>query len=136
MLPHTLHGDSNWLEPVAGSIWTRNPVPGCLLCNQAECMRNHTSQKLGDKGWEAQQHCSQSCSGLNITGRTCPQGMSQFPEPASGISGYYAQNCMQVDDESRCDGLSGFNYNVVDTVVVPSTLPTGEYLLSWRWDCE
>jgi hypothetical protein len=25
-----------------GSQWTRNPVPGCYFCDQAECMRNYT----------------------------------------------------------------------------------------------
>eukprot|EP00038_Savillea_parva_P005793 m.160015 g.160015 ORF g.160015 m.160015 type:complete len:360 (+) comp11890_c0_seq1:499-1578(+) len=113
-----------------GSMWTRNPIPGCFMCDQAECMRNHSV-------WIEQQHCSQSCSGLNVTGRTCPPGMTQFPEPASGLSGYYAQTCVPGDDgQSYCDGLSGFNYNIVDKVIVPTSLPAGDYLLSWRWDCE
>jgi len=68
----------------AGAHWSRNPIPGCHFCDQAECMRNNSA-------WIDQQHCSQSCSGLNITGRTCPPGFTQFPEPASGLSGYYAQ---------------------------------------------
>lgn len=82
---------------------------------------------------------SQACSGLNITGRVCPTGMAQFPEPAAGISGYYAQECSPPNDPSRptgCDGLAGFKYSIVDHVVVPTTIAAGEYLLSWRWDCE
>ena len=118
----------------AGSHWTRNPIPGCMLCDQAECMRNHTSTKVGDSGWVSQQHCSQSCSGLNITGHTCPPGMTQFPEPLPGFSGYYAQSCDKANHD--CDGLAGFKYSIVDKVSVPKSLPAGEYLLSWRWDCE
>jgi len=121
-----------------GSHWTRNPVPPCLLCDQAECMRKYPSQKMGDAGWRQQQHCSQSCSGLNITGRTCPPGLTQFPEPAPGISGYYAQDCTQPGNAhgAGCDALAGFKYSIVDKVVVPKTIELGEYLLSWRWDCE
>lgn len=29
-----------------GSHWTRNPVPACDLCDQAECMRKYPSQKM------------------------------------------------------------------------------------------
>jgi hypothetical protein len=29
-----------------GSHWTRNPVPPCLLCSQADCMRKYPSQKM------------------------------------------------------------------------------------------
>ncbi len=31
----------------------------------------------------------------------------------------------------------GFHdYSIVDQVVIPADLPEGDYLLSWRWDCE
>jgi hypothetical protein len=30
----------------AGSHWSRVPVPPCLLCNQADCMRKYPSQKM------------------------------------------------------------------------------------------
>ena len=29
-----------------------------------------------------------------------------------------------------------FNFNIIDQVKVPSDLPPGDYLLSWRWDAE
>ena len=47
----------------------------------------------------------------------------------SGISGYYTQTLAE-------DGLSGFNYNIVDKVTIPTDIEAGNYLLSWRWDCE
>lgn len=33
-------------------------------------------------------------------------------------------------------GHNGLPYSIVDLVKVPSDLEPGEYLLSWRWDCE
>mmetsp|Transcript_23878 Transcript_23878/g.64045 ORF Transcript_23878/g.64045 Transcript_23878/m.64045 type:complete len:95 (+) Transcript_23878:1102-1386(+) len=33
-------------------------------------------------------------------------------------------------------GHNGLPYSIVDVVKVPSDLEPGEYLLSWRWDCE
>ena len=113
-----------------GSHWSRNPVPACLFCDHAKCMRNHTSHKVGDASWVAQQHCSQSCSGLNITGRTCPPGVTQFPEVLPGISGYYANMCLPAagnHGQASCDGLAGFEFSIVDKVVVPAALTAGEY---------
>jgi hypothetical protein len=54
--------------------------------------------------------------------------MVQFQEPASGLSGF--------DPMDGTDYLGGFRYSIMDEVEVPSTLPAGEYLLSWRWDVE
>lgn len=83
----------------AGSEWARNPIPSCLLCDQGECTRKGLP-------WKEEQYCSQACSGFNMT--QCPPGMTQFPEPAPGLSGYYTY--------STCNGLTGFNFNIVDKV--------------------
>lgn len=29
-----------------------------------------------------------------------------------------------------------WDYSVVDRVAIPESIAPGEYLLSWRWDCE
>ena len=34
----------------------------------------------------------------------------------------------------KVDG--GWNFSIVETVDVPADLPTGDYVLSWRWDAE
>ena len=78
----------------------------------------------GGEPWFNQQKCAQSCSGVNIT--ACPPGMTQFPEPLHGISGYTA----------TLEYMQGLPFSVVDEVVVPPELEEGSYLLSWRWDCE
>eukprot|EP00040_Diaphanoeca_grandis_P018102 m.95149 g.95149 ORF g.95149 m.95149 type:complete len:334 (-) comp26789_c2_seq1:48-1049(-) len=102
------------------SQWARNPIPSCDLCNQADCMSKPV--------WIEQQHCSQGCAGLNMS--VCPPYTTHFPEPAPGISGYYMYH------PGQGNGLTGFTYNLVDEVHVPTTLKPGSYLLSWRWDCE
>merc|ERR1711964_428658 len=33
-------------------------------------------------------------------------------------------------------GIEGLPYSIVDKVVIPSDIEAGDYLLSWRWDCE
>jgi hypothetical protein len=38
------------------------------------------------------------------------------------------------------DGITAdggrFKFEMVDSLKVPDTLPAGDYVLSWRWDCE
>lgn len=41
-----------------------------------------------------------------------------------------------VQDPSGCHRLSLHNFSIIDTLVVPKTLGLGDYVLSWRWDCE
>lgn len=68
-----------------GSQWARNPVPPCKLCAAAQhaaCFSEHAGGS-----WIDQQHCSQSCVGENMT--ACPPGMTHFPEPLAGVSGFY-----------------------------------------------
>jgi len=124
------------------SEWARIPIPGCRLCDQSVCGPNlepniteicnitfpglnSSYPALGGCRWFHQQQCAQSCSGLNLT--ACPPGMTQFPEPLTGISGYTG---------SYVGGNPGLPYSIVDRVEVPKNLEEGDYLLSWRWDCE
>jgi hypothetical protein len=52
-----------------------------------------------------------------------------YPEPLPNTHGFGHNNSTKVED--------GFHdYSVVDTVAVPAGLAPGDYLLSWRWDCE
>eukprot|EP00658_Telonema_sp_P-2_P085234 TRINITY_DN967_c0_g1_i1.p1 TRINITY_DN967_c0_g1~~TRINITY_DN967_c0_g1_i1.p1 ORF type:complete len:294 (+),score=26.75 TRINITY_DN967_c0_g1_i1:277-1158(+) len=135
----TQHG--TW--PV-GSEWARIPIPSCNMCNQAECgtpvfpntsakfrsplllqLGYHQDWAYGGLEWFEQQVCAQSCSGINVT--ACPPGMLQFQEPANGLSGFFPGYGTE---------QQGFAYSVVDKLEVPAHLPSGDYLLSWRWDAE
>jgi len=104
-----------------GSQWARNPIPGCLLCDQYDCM-------VQNEKWLQQQHCSQTCSGLGLN-MGCPPGHTQFEPPLPGLAGYDPVG----SPEARIDG---FPYSIIDHVVVPRDIEPGPYLLSWRWDCE
>ena len=86
-----------------GSEWVRVPFPGCA---SAPCT-------------DAPEECATE-RGL---GDTCAQ--TAFPEPFPGCD---------------CHGFghnitapSFHNWTIVDTVVIPEGLPSGDYLLSWRW---
>ena len=125
-----------------GSEWARLPIPFCRVCDQSVCGEpidpdvNETFQPGASYGygnetfegglaWFKQMVCAQQCSGLNLT--VCPPGLVQFPEPASGLSGYTGFYGTHVDG-----GDDGFPFSIFDTVVVPE-VEEGDYLLSWRW---
>merc|ERR1711924_325603 len=41
------------------------------------------------------------------------------------------------DSGCKCSGMWGpYDLQIVDKVVIPKDLPSGEYVLGWRWDCE
>lgn len=53
---------------------------------------------------------------------SCP-----FPEPLPNVHGH-VWNCK--------DGCILGKINLVDLVRIPASIPPGDYVLSWRWDCE
>ena len=73
-----------------------------------------------DNKWDDQVNCYGACAGSTSSkaGGVCPGAMA-FPEGAPGFSGF---------------GKITWPWSVVDQVKIPSMLPAGEYLLSWRWD--
>lgn len=52
----------------------------------------------------------------------------QFPPPCDGCWGFGTHG--GVNNKSR------LMFGIVDKLRVPQDLPDGEYVLSWRWDCE
>ena len=115
----------------AGSQWARNAIPACAMCTAA----THAACALEEE-WIGQQRCSQACSGVNLT--SCPPAMLQFAPPggaeAPGLSGFAPQNEGRAWDTKP--PVIGFPFSIVDRVAVPGDLEPGDYLLSWRWDCE
>jgi len=132
-----------------GSQWARNPIPSCWYCDQSECgglLPNLTDPItdsaapcdprvgcFGGNAWWKQEACAQQCSGFNLM--RCPPGLTQFAEPASGISGYLGDAGF-LASSAGAGGIEGFSYSVVDEVEIPQELAAGEYVLSWRWDAE
>ena len=56
----------------------------------------------------------------------CRDG-TQFPPPFPGMEGFGI---------SAQGGKKRFPYSIVDQLQVPQTLIPGDYVLSFRWDCE
>jgi len=114
-----------------GSQWTRFPMPACG----------------GYLGGDA-------AGGSDVPGRVqagpdCDT--TQFRPPVPGLYGYGMTQCTYPNEDNATGGvISGrpctekelqevrqlFNVNFIDTVKIPSDLPLGEYVLSWRHDCE
>ena len=122
----------------AGSEWARNPIPSCEMFSQAEC-----------DGLPRQEYisCAQAASGYDVV--QCPPGMLQFQEPFSGFSGHvpFWRSTLGQDVPQWSTTVSsnnagdppvsrGFPFSIVDLILVPEDLEEGDYLLSWRWDCE
>ena len=61
--------------------------------------------------------------GLNDD-NSCPQG-TQFPAPGIGLHGF-----------GKTPKRDYFKWAVVDRIKVPTVIPIGHYVLSWRWDVE
>jgi len=57
----------------------------------------------------------------------CPNG-TQFPPPAPGLQGYGETHVKP--------GEATFLWTLMDLVLVPAHLEPGNYILSFRWDCE
>lgn len=97
-----------------GSEWTKNPIPAC----------GDASGGVGGRG-----HCKLP---------------PMFDPPLPGLYGYGHSMCFDFsgDGKNTCTAEQNrywterFNFNIIDTVQVPADLPTGDYLLSFRWDCE
>ena len=58
---------------------------------------------------------------------TCPEGW-EFPPRAPGLHG--------TGEDVTKPGEPAFSWTLMDEVEVPADLEEGEYVLSFRWDCE
>mmetsp|Transcript_117759 Transcript_117759/g.327992 ORF Transcript_117759/g.327992 Transcript_117759/m.327992 type:complete len:338 (+) Transcript_117759:104-1117(+) len=108
----------------AGSEWARNPIPGCRMCPTYETCGPHVEPgpPPGSAAWNDWSICSAGCDGSHIANLpSCPAGTAQFPEPVRGLSSF---------------GKAFWDFSIMDRVIVPSNLQPGDYVLSWRWDCE
>jgi hypothetical protein len=123
----------------AGSEWKKNPVPPCEFCDAADCDGEYLSLE-----WE---RCAAGCAGHGVP-VGCPAGLTQFPEPLPGVSGWPGRfghdgGTDPTDPNFEPDSPTSnnrpgdyFPFSVVDKVLIPEDLEVGEYVMSWRWDCE
>mmetsp|Transcript_36365 Transcript_36365/g.67687 ORF Transcript_36365/g.67687 Transcript_36365/m.67687 type:complete len:507 (+) Transcript_36365:60-1580(+) len=106
-----------------GSTWTMNPIPGCKENGgraRSECMGPTFEPAPGDdKLWR---YGGKSAKGIYGYGSgRCMGNLSKTPSAKCTEQEYY--------DVS-------FDFGIVDLVQIPKDLPEGDYVLSWRWDCE
>jgi len=103
----------------AGSTWAMNPIPRIDF-------DSHSSGQPAGFGGCAFVHG-------DVQGPAC----RQFDPPCSWDHGWYSQpgHTHSVDVEGACSGdwTGGV---IVDHVLIPASLPPGNYVLGWRWDCE
>jgi len=90
-----------------GSTWTRNPIPAC---NDIPRMGGH----------------NHACTG------------PQFEPPLPGLYGFGPGACASGVASCTLDEMKSraMNFGIVDLLKIPENLPAGDYVLSFRWDCE
>jgi len=117
-----------------GSEWARNPIPACHMCDSYdECGPGVEPTNAHDRAYSVHAWCSGYCNGQGQQDTTnglskCPAGKESYPALA-GLSGFGMAGAPGVIDRP-------WPWSIVDKVKVPNDLPSGDYLLSWRWDCE
>lgn len=102
----------------AGSMWARGPTPTCAGANGGYVYKYPWPGSAIDcepYPWKAE-----------TTKKT------QFPAPLPGLYGWGTD---YTDQRSHQPGHY-MPYFIIDRLQVPSNLPTGDYVISWRWDVE
>lgn len=128
----------------SGSEWARNPVPSCNFCDFTDCPAPPAGSPANSQAYIAQQKCAQICAGGGGGGISkkpynksyCAKDangvpMTQFKEAVPGLSGY-----TWLLNNGEHGETWGAAFNLIDRVIIPTTISPGEYLLSWRWDSE
>jgi len=124
-----------------------------------ECFKKNYLKFVGDKQWiqwGSNKATRKEIPAIRTSVGTFPEGSqwTKNPVPACrgrGGSGGFSDWRVWCDRGTQfkppIPGLQGFGSNmrypkyvmkftIVDHVRVPTDIPTGKYVLSWRWDCE
>jgi len=109
-----------------GSMWRKNPVPMCNCDVGYDCYDESADEADGKDLLVAY---NKTNFHPGQTSEKCPTGV-QFPSLADEILG-----AAPYMPSEKMKG-SNYDYMMVDKLKIPDELPTGAYILSWRWDCE
>lgn len=125
--------------------WMLNPIPSYesdLVGCDVDCTSNDPAfgGGLSDACNSTTKHCKLECPGCRTptwaADTACPSKCAQpYPQYFPSGNAYVGADKAIFPDPH---GLSR-EYNkfaVEDSIVVPSDIPAGEYVLGWRWDCE
>ena len=95
-----------------GSMWRKNPMPMCNCDVGGHCSYNSTKDMfLAYKKTHFRP---------GQTNKLCPTGL------------HFESQC----DECVANGGNDKGYTMVDKVQIPHDIEAGDYVVSWRWDCE
>lgn len=56
------------------------------------------------------------------------KGLLEFPPPCHDDTAG--------PTDGLCSGERPFHLSIVDVLQIPNDIPTGDYVIGWRWDCE
>lgn len=108
--------------------------------NRTEIRANRTLQGTHPQGSQWTKVPIPSCSGPGggYDGTGCDK--PQFPSPIPGLWGNgpfngCAHNPMPAAERAEYCAVV-MDFHIVDLVKIPTNLPLGDYVLSFRWDCE
>jgi len=126
----SFEGDHSWIQ------FGNDPS------NRTKIRANRTTVGTNPSGSQWTKVPIPSCGGRYGGGLGCDAGCAipQFPSPVPGLWGNGPSNgCAGCDvnapPHSQEVCLKSMSYQIVDKVKVPD-LPAGDYVLSFRWDCE
>jgi len=113
-----------------GTEWRTNPIPGCACDNGLSC---------GGKGFLESNTQSNHTHGEYVQGKCAGQypKSAVYPQHGRATSNCPRGTMFEAGFDQFTQGFlvgSGNKFSVMDEVQVPNKL--GEYVLSWRWDCE
>ena len=88
-----------------------------------------TSEGTNPPGSQWTKNPIPACDGLSggFHNANCTGIGTQFPPPGPGLFGFG----IEVEDPTI-----SFPFSIIDKVKIPENLEPGEYVLSFRWDCE
>lgn len=120
-----------------GSQWRKNPIPMCNCDLGDYCI-------AGSKRKQFQPY-NETHLRPGQTIPTCPTGVqfeASWDEGAGGGAGpkgpksmsHVEENELPMNPHEHAGGFGTWAFSMVDKVVLPQD--SGEYVLSWRWDCE
>eukprot|EP00090_Calanus_glacialis_P011397 TRINITY_DN19804_c0_g1_i1.p1 TRINITY_DN19804_c0_g1~~TRINITY_DN19804_c0_g1_i1.p1 ORF type:complete len:365 (-),score=92.73 TRINITY_DN19804_c0_g1_i1:268-1362(-) len=117
--PLRFHGDMQWVQY------------GEDRSNRTAFRANRTMDGTFPAGSEWTKNpipaCAGGWGGVLDKDKDCKEG-TQFDPPAPGLKGFG----VHIDNPAVYD----FHFTIIDQVQVPADLMPGDYVLSFRWDCE
>lgn len=97
---------------------SESPTEACFQAHHLAFADHKTTVRFVDGSTKSIAATRTTIAGRQWTRNPIPKDTAFFPAPFPGGSGVH------------------WSFSLVDRVAIPSDLPTGNYVVSWRWDCE